>query len=256
VLADDPDSWPERFVVSGMTYERFGSLGPGHDNVWDGKARARWLARQAAFDSGAYEQAAIVFRRHGRRADAEQLLIRQRKQALREQNSLGHPLGRWLRLAANKLYGLFGFGYRPGRAGWPLVLLLAMVFLISWLPLGADTMRATDPRGNVYAPTGRVVTVDPANAPASLDGDPVLPAANPAHADACGDGQVRCYNPVFYAVDTVVPLISLNQRATWYPDPHAAGGRFVEWTLDLATLLGWGLSSILVLSAARLARNV
>ncbi|TDP92819.1 hypothetical protein [Labedaea rhizosphaerae] len=256
VLADDPDRWPERFVISGMTYERFGSLGPDHDHVWDGRARARWLARQASFDSGAYEQAATVFRQHGRRADAEHLLIMQRKHALREQNSLGRPLGRWLRVAVNRLYGMFGFGYRPGRAGWPLVLLLALVFLIALLPFGANTMRTTDDRGNVYAPTGRVVTIDPADKAADLGPDYVVPAATPARPDACGDGQVRCYNPFFYAVDTVVPLISLNQRSTWYPDSHAAGGWLIELTLDLATLLGWGLSSILVLSAAQLARNV
>ncbi|TDQ00541.1 hypothetical protein EV186_102402 [Labedaea rhizosphaerae] len=250
VLADDPDRWPERFAVSGMTYERYGSLG------WDGKARARWLARQATFDSGPYEQAATVFRQHGRPADAEQLLIMQRRQAHRESMSARRPWSRWPRAAVHSVYGLFGYGYRPGRAGWPLVLLLGLVFLIAQLPMGLDTMRATDPRGNVYSPGGRVITVDPAPASPELTGEFVVPASTPARADPCGDGQVRCFNPFFYAVDTVVPLVSLNQRATWYPDPHAPNGRLVEWLLDVATLLGWALSSILVLSAARLARNV
>jgi hypothetical protein len=65
---------------------------------------------------------------------------------------------------------------------------------------------------------------------------------------------VRCFNPVLYAVDTVVPLISLDQRATWYPDEHLRYGEFMLWWLNLATLLGWVLSSILVLSLARLSR--
>jgi len=53
----------------------------------------------------------------------------------------------------------------------------------------------------------------------------------------------------------VVPLISLDQRSTWYPDPHVSGGELMLWWLNLATLLGWLLSSIFVLSLARLSRN-
>jgi hypothetical protein len=48
-------------------------------------------------------------------------------------------------------------------------------------------------------------------------------------ADSCGDGEVRCLSPVLYAIDTVVPLISLDQRTTWYPDPHAPGGQLMLW---------------------------
>jgi len=53
----------------------------------------------------------------------------------------------------------------------------------------------------------------------------------------------------------VVPLISLDQRNTWYPDPHVPGGEFVLLWLNIATLLGWLLSSIFVLSLARLSRS-
>jgi hypothetical protein len=73
--------------------------------------------------------------------------------------------------------------------------------------------------------------------------------------DSCGDGQVRCFTPVLYAIDTVVPLVSLDQRSTWYPDLHVRGGSFMLWWLNMATLLGWLLSSIFVLSFARLART-
>ena len=53
----------------------------------------------------------------------------------------------------------------------------------------------------------------------------------------------------------VVPLIALDQRATWYPDRFVAGGQVVEWWLNLATVAGWLLSSVFLLSFARLARN-
>ena len=60
---------------------------------------------------------------------------------------------------------------------------------------------------------------------------------------------------MLYAIDTVVPLISLDQRTTWFPDPYVGGGQLMLWWLNLATLLGWLLSSIFVLSLARLSRS-
>jgi hypothetical protein len=71
----------------------------------------------------------------------------------------------------------------------------------------------------------------------------------------CGDGQVRCFSPVLYAIDTVVPLISLDQRVTWYPDPRVRYGELMLWWLNLGTILGWLLSSIFVLSLARFSRS-
>jgi hypothetical protein len=60
---------------------------------------------------------------------------------------------------------------------------------------------------------------------------------------------------VLYSVDTVIPLISLDQRSTWYPDPRVRDGEFMTWWLDIATILGWLLSTIFVLSLAKLARS-
>lgn len=57
-------------------------------------------------------------------------------------------------------------------------------------------------------------------------------------------------------VDTVIPLISLDQRSTWHPDAQAPDGTFMQWWLNAAAILGWLLSSIFVLSLARLARSV
>ena len=50
-------------------------------------------------------------------------------------------------------------------------------------------------------------------------------------------------------------LISLDQRSTWYPDEQVRYGQLMLWWLDLATILGWLLSSVFVLSLARLSRN-
>jgi hypothetical protein len=74
------------------------------------------------------------------------------------------------------------------------------------------------------------------------------------HTDTCGDGEIRCFNPVLYAIDTVIPLISLGQRSTWYPDAQAPYGTVMQWWLNIATIVGWILSTIFALSMANLAR--
>ena len=105
-------------------------------------------------------------------------------------------------------------------------------------------MRATTAAGLVFSTHGPA----PGARPAGAGRAPV------ARSDPCGGGEVRCFNPVLYAIDTVVPLVSLDQRSTWYPDPSLRYGAAMQWWLNAATLLGWLLSSIFVLSLARLSR--
>ena len=81
-LADNPARWPSRFGISGFTYDRFErSRSSDGGRTWDHMARAEWLARQAVYDAGPYEQAARVFREHGYTSAAETILIAQRSQA-------------------------------------------------------------------------------------------------------------------------------------------------------------------------------
>jgi hypothetical protein len=237
-VADDPATWPPRFTISGLSYERFErSQGGGPIQIWDQAARCEWLSRQTDFDSGAYEQAARVFRQHGHISEAEEILMAQRRHARR----VDRPNAP--RRAVDSLYALIGYGYRPTRVLWALAILLLAVLVTLEIPASRATLRATNGNGNIYSLGGAVM----------VSGEPA--AAQPAHPDACGDGAVRCFSPVLYTIDTVIPLISLDQRSTWYPDPHKPGGEALLLWLNLATLLGWLLSSIFVLSLARLARS-
>jgi hypothetical protein len=248
VLADDPASWPARFAIAGLTYERFGHPLHGRPReLWDYRARCAWLGRQASFESGPYEQAARVFREHGHLSEAEQILMAQRRHAARVDRSNAI----WPRRAVDAIYAAIGYGYRPTRVLWALAILLILVAGSLELPGTQGTLRATNGNGAVYGVSGLVMTPGRAGlAPG------VLPVGTgPAGPDACGDGEVRCFSPVLYAIDTVVPLISLDQRSSWYPDTHVRYGQLVLWWLNLATLLGWLLSSIFVLSLARLSRS-
>jgi hypothetical protein len=244
-LADNPATWPQRFVIAGMTYERFERpQGAGPGRVWDQAARCAWLRRQTEFDSGPYEQAARVFRQHGYAWEAEQILIAQRKHA----RQVGWSHAAWPRRVLDMIYATIGYGYRPARVLWLLALLLVLVTVSLELPGNRAALRANDGNGDVYATTGRLTA-------ATHGAAGQVVTAQPARADTCGDGEVRCFSPVLYAIDTVIPLISLDQRATWYADPNVPNGEFMLWWLNLATLLGWVLSSIFVLSLARLSRN-
>ncbi|HEY2576195.1 MAG TPA: hypothetical protein VGI74_07790 [Streptosporangiaceae bacterium] len=243
-LADDPATWPERFIIAGLTYDRFDRpQGAPPGPVWDQAARCAWLRRQSAFDSGSYEQAAKVFRQHGYAREAEQILIAQRRHARR----VDRASAPWPRRALDTLYAAIGYGYRPGRVLYLLAALLVLVIATLELPASQATLRASNGNGAVYTTSGLLTSALPTAPDHARSGLP--------QTDTCGNGEVRCFSPVLYAIDTVIPLISLDQRSTWYPDPHVADGELILWLLNLATLLGWLLSSIFALSLARLSRG-
>jgi hypothetical protein len=68
--------------------------------------------------------------------------------------------------------------------------------------------------------------------------------------ETCGKGKVRCFNPLLYAIDTVVPIVDLKQRTVWLPSIDA-GGRLMLYWPNAATLAGWAISSQLVVGLAR-----
>jgi len=250
-LADDPAAWPPAIAVSGFTYDRFEqpqgrSLGRA---VWDHAARSAWLERQVPYDASPYEQAARVFRQHGYTDGAKAMLIAQRRRARR------YLSGRWSvpRRMIDAAYSTtVGYGYRPGRVLWLLALLLVLVTGSLLIHGPQAAMRASN-SGTIYTTQGPLRPQSAARASA-----PDSPGASPGGTlvGACGFGQVRCFNPFLYAIDTVIPLVSLGQRSTWYPDAHAPYGTLMQWWLDTATVLGWLLSSIFVLSLASLARSM
>ena len=241
-LADNPDTWPQHFTIAGLTYDRFETpQGTTPKPLWDPAARCAWLRRQTQFDSGPYEQAAWVFRQYGYTSEAEQILIARQREA----RKVGRSKSARTRRVLDRLYAIIGYGYRPWRVLLLLAILLALVAASLEIPASQRTLRANG-NGEIYTTSGSLTASSALRAP-QRPGSPT--------ADSCGGGAVRCFSPVLYAIDTVVPLISLNQRSTWYPDTDVPGGTLIMWWLDLATLLGWLLSSIFAVSLARFSRN-
>jgi cytoskeletal protein CcmA (bactofilin family) len=244
VLADRTDGWGPDYRIGGFTYDRFAGADatePATDT--DTSSRIEWLLSQSSLDASSFEQLAGYYRRHGRTVDAERVLIA-RNRALR---ALRSEVGGWpnrLRNLVDHAWDLsVGYGYRAGRAGG---FLLALVVVTAWLlslPAATGAMRTTDEDNTTYNPSG----------PVAEDGSPLDSSADSSAdgsddgSDDCGHGRVRCYDPVFYAVDTVVPLVDLHQRSTWHPDRSAPYGWAYQRGLDAAVLLGWATTSALVL---------
>lgn len=254
-LGDHPGTWPSQFGISGLTFDRFEDPdNSGDADLWDWRARVAWLQRQRDFDSSPYEQVASVFRQHGYGLEAERILMAQRRDAQRADRKRRRGQG-WHRQVEGRVRDIWdlllrllvGYGYRPSRVIWILGALTILVALSLRLPLATMDMRAVDPQGTVYTVNGPLVPAAAA--------EPDTSATATVRGDACGDGAVRCFNASFFAIDTVIPLLSLGQRTAWYPDERQPHGTVLSWWLNVSTVLGWLLTSIFVLSFTRLARS-
>ena len=98
----------------------------------------------------------------------------------------------------------------------------------------SQVMRTADPSSVVYTPKGQLSLIESGQSPGEM----------------CGKGKVRCFNPLLYAIDTVVPIVDLKQRTVWSPSVDAGGSLMLYW-LNAATLAGWAISSLLVVGLAR-----
>ncbi len=111
-LEDDPDTWPGRLRLNGLTYDRLRGSGVARRIDWAGRD-------PEGFRPQPYEQLAAWYLRDGndvlaRRAQLAKLRARRRTQ------------GRGLRVWGRLLDITVGYGYRPWLAGvWFAVLLLA-----------------------------------------------------------------------------------------------------------------------------------
>ena len=81
--------------------------------------------------------------------------------------------GAALHHSCSALFGrTVGYGYRPGRVLWMLAALLVTVTVTVLVPDARATFRATDPAANVYATSGRLITVAVPDTAAPQDRSP------------------------------------------------------------------------------------
>ncbi|RPF39260.1 hypothetical protein [Streptomyces sp. TLI_185] len=112
LIRDSPAHWPTSLRVDGTVYDMLRPTLPAAE-------RLPWLMRDPeGFKPQPYEQLAAVYQRHGRDADARTVLV-VKQRSLRPTLALPARLWSLLQDAA------VGYGYRPLRAVWLLVCLLA-----------------------------------------------------------------------------------------------------------------------------------
>jgi hypothetical protein len=240
-LADRPrQDWPsQRSYLTGFTYERYAPLSMQGSGEWYWKTRAEWLSRSDPAaqgepgDPGPWEQAARTLKGHGDATGSEKLLMEYLRTIRRRR--VGWFRSRFVRALDRVFNDWFrGYGYRPLRALLPLALLIVAVTATLLPASESQVMRTADPSGEVYTPTGQLSLIESGESPV----------------ETCGKGKVRCFNPLLYAIDTVVPIVDLKQRTVWSPSVDA-GGRLMLYWLNAATLAGWAISSLLVVGLAR-----
>jgi hypothetical protein len=134
-LADNKESWPAHgnLNIDGFSYERI-SGGPT-----GAKARLDWLARQSDFKPRPYRQLAQVLKDDGDDRGARQVLfemerLRRRKE---DRNFLSRFWSVLLRVT-------IGYGYRPARSLYGLLLLFGLGLALFYVGYSAGNMAPTD----------------------------------------------------------------------------------------------------------------
>ncbi|MDS4011156.1 MAG: hypothetical protein RKK15_07135, partial [Defluviicoccus sp.] len=163
------------------------------------------------FSPQPYEQLAKVLRQMGHDDDARKIAIA-RKQAL-----IARSGNRASRLARHLVLWPVGYGYRPGRALWCLLALIAFGTLIFSGPVGGGAMLPVK-LGEAQVTAYRTCAA--------------LPSGYPR------------FQPLVYAIDTALPIIDFHQEAWWMPDGADVRGFWTQIYLWLHIALGWLLTTL------------
>jgi hypothetical protein len=263
-IHDDALSWPKKgdLALNRCLYNAFIG-GPV-----DAESRLDWLARQTPerwgedFWPQPYEQLAAVLQQMGHEEDARTVLIA--KEGLqrgarrnRARNPLTHAL---LAVIDGILKVTVAYGRQP---------LLAFVWLVFFWAVGVVVFGIAESRGG-FRPTNPVVLRQPEWTLCGIDKaeQRVLAATGqPANGRAeLGQTQLACFRsqweaasfPVFspwmYSLDNLLPVLDLEQKSVWSPNPDEPWGAFARVYFYLQAILGWTLSLLAVAGFSGLVR--
>ncbi len=133
------------------------------------------------------------------------------------------------------LRGVVGYGYKPQRSAYVLFALI----LTGWF-MAHQAWYAGD-----FAPNSDVILESSEWQRLAADRD-----AYPNPADTWSMSEARgqdyeTFEPIYYAVDVVVPIISLGQEAAWAPSTNRGPwGWWLWWMRYWLTTLGWIVTAI------------
>ncbi|AKA23944.1 hypothetical protein [Pseudomonas chlororaphis] len=286
-LHDDASTWGKEIGLNGFTYDFLTTEAPLR-----AQERIDWLDRQIPANTGAdgLKGSASKFRpqpwRHlqhvledmGHAEEARAVGVafekRLRKVGLIGQPPAGMPRGlQWLyrlpALGLHSLYGLFtGFGYRPMR-------LLAW-FFGTWLVCTSVYWYAAVEH-QVFAPSNPLVFQNEVYASCTPEYGEAWQRLHPAserpaeignwYTCKALRGEYTGFSPGAYSLDILLSLVDLQQEKDWgpiTPTPFPSYWdelRNLEWghgirlLIWLETLIGWGISLLLVAIVSGLTRR-
>ena len=234
-LWDDQKSWPEKgkLFFHGLVYGEIDDDAP-----IDAKTRIDWLHRQPTehFRTQPYEQLAAVLRKGGHDTDAKKILIAKAKDQARLTQLT------WSEKCWYHVFGKFiGYGYRPWRAFWIGLLVVALGWGLFRIGLSADVMTPTKKGAYVSDDGGE-------NRRLSED--------------------YPKFHALVYSLDMFVPLVNLHQASYWLPNANREGELRISEKLRLSIsggllriylwvhiVMGWVLTTLLVVGLSGLIRN-
>jgi hypothetical protein len=234
ILRDEKESWPKpgKLLLHGFVYDEL-----GNDAPTDARNRIDWLHHQPRdqFLLQPYEQLASVLRKAGHDEDARAVLIAKNKDRARYTKVLRQDWF-WYHLFGR----IIGYGYRPWRAFWASLVIIALgTFLFG---------KAND--AGLMTPTSKEAYITQgASSRATLSQDyPV-------------------FSPIVYSVETFVPLVKLHVADYYLPNANLGvafiihghmfptSGSLLRVYLWVHTIAGWVLTTLWVGALAGLIKT-
>jgi hypothetical protein len=264
-IHDEAASWPAKgdLLLNRCRYGAFIAA------PVDAQSRIDWLSRQAPerwgedFWPQPYEQLAAVFREMGHGEDSRRVLIvKERLQRRARRARARNPLWRAVLTLTDGFLGVtLVYGRQP---------LLAFLWLIMFWLLGVGIFGMAEVAG-AFKPNNAVVLRSPewtlCGVPRTgerLLGSPPLAAQGRA---APGQSQLACYreqgeassypafNPWFYSLDTLLPVLDLGQKSFWRPNPIGSHGKLAINYFYFQAIVGWALSLLAVAGFSGLVKS-
>ena len=256
VLNDDLECWPEAGELR-LNRCLYGAI---IDSDLDVSRRLAWLARQTPARWGAdfwpqpYEQLANAYRTMGHEEDARRVLIeKERLQRRARRARAGNPLHRSLLLAID---GMLGLSIRYGRAPF-----LSFVWLILFWAVGVGVFAFAEGQG-AFKPASPLLLRSPewllcAIPPEESRTPPGAASPQPGRA-VPGQNQLDCFraqwearsypgfNPWMYSLDTLFPVLEIDQKSFWRVDPTRDWGRPTKAYFYFQSMIGWILSVLAI----------
>jgi hypothetical protein len=202
-VVDDRESWPHRgrLYLDGFVYGRF------PDGPKTAKERLEWVGLVEPFTPQPYRQLAKVLRDAGHDRGANAVFFAMEDRLWRDDNRRIARVWRWI------LWGTVGYGYRPLRAFWCLLVLT----LLGWGIYGAAKFAGEMvPTEEMAFQSFKATKNPPENYPR--------------------------FFPLVYSLENSVPLIKLGQVDRWQPNPssQASGPSGQIWYSRLQNVITKG----------------